>query len=91
MIAPDDPTFLYDLGVTLLEAGQLREAADTLRRVVVRCPRNTRAYYALGLALERMGQPQSAGEAYDRFLQLAPSRYADMIADARARREHLPE
>ena len=89
MIAPEDPTFLYDLGVTLLEAGELSEAADTLRRVVVRCPRNTRAYYALGLTLERMRQPQSAGAAYDRFLQLAPSRYAEMISDAKARREHL--
>lgn len=91
MIAPDDPTFLYDLGVTLLEARQLGDAAETLRRVIARCPRNTRAYYALGLVLERMQQPQSAGEAYDRFLQLAPSRYADMIADAKARREHLPQ
>jgi tetratricopeptide (TPR) repeat protein len=49
------------------------------------------AYYALGLVLEPMQQPQSAGEAYDRFLQLAPSRYGDMIADAKARREHLPQ
>ena len=89
-IAPENSTFLYDLGVTLLEAGQLSEAVDTLRDVILRCPRSTRTYYALGLTLERLQQPQAARDAYDRFLQLAPSRYTDMIADARERLAHLP-
>jgi tetratricopeptide (TPR) repeat protein len=89
-ITPENSTFLYDLGVTLLEAGQLSEAADTLHAVIVRCPRNTRAYYALGLALERLQQPQAARDAYGLFLQLAPSRYTEMIADAKVRLAHLP-
>jgi tetratricopeptide (TPR) repeat protein len=90
-IAPENSTFLYDLGVTLLEAGQLSEAADILRDVILRSPRNTRTYYALGLTLERLRQLQAARDAYDLFLRLAPSRYTDMIADARARRDHLPQ
>jgi Flp pilus assembly protein TadD len=82
---------LYDLGVTLLEAGQASEAADTLRRVVVLNPRESRASYMLGIAAARLGAYQEARDAYDRFLQLAPSRYAEMIADAKARRDHLPQ
>ncbi|HET9709534.1 MAG TPA: tetratricopeptide repeat protein [Gemmatimonadales bacterium] len=89
-IAPENSSFLYDLGVTLLEAGQLSEAADILRDVILRCPRNTRSYYALGLTLERLQQPQASRDAYDLFLKLAPSRYADMIADAKERLAHLP-
>jgi tetratricopeptide (TPR) repeat protein len=90
-VAASDPTLLYDLGVTLLEAGQASEAADTLRRVVVLNPRESRASYMLGIAAARLGAYQEAREAYDRFLQLAPSRYAEMIADAKARRDHLPQ
>lgn len=74
----------------MLEAGQTPEAAATLRRVVALNPRESRAQYVLGIAEARLGNPQAAREAYDRFLQLAPSRYGDMIADARARRERLP-
>ena len=90
LVAFDDPTLLYDLGTTLLEAGQTAEAADTLRRVVTLNPRESRASYMLGIAAARLGQFQEARAAYDRFLQLAPSRYTEMIADAKARREHLP-
>jgi len=90
MVATGDPTLLYDLGVTLLEAGQTAEAADTLRRVVTLNPRESRASYMLGIAASRQGAYHEARDAYDRFLQLAPSRYADMIADAKARRDHLP-
>jgi tetratricopeptide (TPR) repeat protein len=90
-VASGDPTLLYDLGVSLLEAGQASEAADTLRRVVVLNPRESRASYMLGIAAARLGQYQEARAAYDRFLQLAPSRYVDMIADAKARRDHLPQ
>jgi tetratricopeptide (TPR) repeat protein len=86
-----DPTLLFDLGTTLLEAGQTAEAADTLRRVVALNPRESRASYMLGIAAARLGQYQEARAAYDRFLQLAPSRYVDMIADAKARRDHLPQ
>jgi tetratricopeptide (TPR) repeat protein len=89
-VASGDPTLLYDLGTTLLEAGQTAEAADTLSRVVLLNPRESRASYMLGIAAARLGKFQEAREAYDRFLELAPSRYAEMIADAKARREHLP-
>lgn len=89
-IASNDPALLYDLGATLLESGQPGEAADTLRQVVAENPRNARAYYMLGIADGRLRQFQAARDAYDRFLQLAPSRYEDMIADAKARRAHLP-
>ena len=89
-IESDDPTMLYDLGLSLLEAGQTSEAAATLRRVLALNPRESRAHYVLGIAEARLGNPQAARVAYDRFLQLAPSRFGDMIADARARRERLP-
>lgn len=89
-IESDDPTLLYDLGLTLLEAGQTSEAAATLRRVIASNPRESRAQYMLGIAEARLGNSQAARDAYDRFLQLAPTRFGDMIADARARRERLP-
>jgi tetratricopeptide (TPR) repeat protein len=89
LVASGDPTLLYDLGVTLLEAGQASEAADTLRRVVILNPRESRASYMLGIAAARLGTYQEARDAFTRFLELAPSRYVDMIADAKARRDHL--
>lgn len=89
-VASGDPTLLYDLGTTLLEAGQTAEAADTLRRVVIQNPRESRADYMLGIAAARLGANQEARDAYNRFLQLAPSRYTDMIADAKERLAHLP-
>jgi tetratricopeptide (TPR) repeat protein len=90
LVATGDPTLLYDLGVTLLEAGQVAEAADTLRRVVTLNPRESRASYMLAIAAARLGTYQEARDAYNRFLRLAPSRYTDMIADAKERLAHLP-
>lgn len=91
LIDPENLTLQYDMGVMLLEAGQFRDAVDTLHGVIVKCPRNTRAYYAIGLAFERAQLPQLARDAYERFLQLAPSRFASLIADAKERLAHLPQ
>jgi Flp pilus assembly protein TadD len=78
------------LPAPLMAIQQTSEAADTLRRVVTLHPRESRASYMLGIAAARLGAYQEARDGYTRFLQLAPSRYTDMIADARERLSHLP-
>ena len=82
---PDDPSLVFDLGLTLANAGLLPEADSTLRRAAAANPREVRAMYVLGIVDAGLGRPPEARAAFNTFLTLAPSRYATMIADARQR------
>lgn len=66
-------------------AGRADEAATELQRAIAANPRETRAYYALALVDEQRGDTLASRAALARFVALAPSRYADLIADARRR------
>jgi tetratricopeptide (TPR) repeat protein len=83
--SPDDPSLVFDLGLTLANAGLLSEADSTLRRAAAANPREVRAMYVLGIVNVGLGRPGEARAAFNTFLSLAPSRYATMIADARQR------
>jgi len=85
MTNPEDPTLLFEHGVTLLDAGYAVAAEDTLRRSMQGNPRDSRVAYYLGVALEQLNRPTEARESYERFLTLAPSRLADKIAEAKRR------
>lgn len=80
---PEDPSLVFALGLTLANAGVLTEADSVLRRAAAANPREARAEYVLGIVNVRLGRPAEAREAFNTFLALAPSRYAEMIADAR--------
>jgi len=87
---PDDPTSMLELGLTLGKAGRLAAADSALRAAARAAPRDARVPYYLGLVAVARHQPDVAREAFERFLALAPSRYADRIADARRRLDALP-
>ncbi|PYO67067.1 MAG: hypothetical protein DMD71_08060 [Gemmatimonadetes bacterium] len=87
---PEDASLVFDLGVTLANAGLLAEADSTLRRAEAANTREVRAAYVLGVVNAGLGRPAVAREAFTTFLSLAPSRYTEMIADARQRLAALP-
>lgn len=87
---PDATSVIFNLGVTLTGAGRYAEAEAMLEQYVKVYPREPRAYYLLGVARTALGKPDAAREALSRYLALAPSRYAEQIADAQQRLATLP-
>lgn len=87
---PDDPTSLLELGLTLGKAGRLAAADSTLAAAGAAAPRDARVPYYQGLVAAARGRPADARAAFERFLSLAPARYAERIADARRRLDALP-
>lgn len=89
-VNPDDPSLVFDLGVTLANAGRDSLAFETLQAAMTANPRETRASYALGIVAARLHRYDEARSALERFLGLAPTRYSSQIADARTRLQALP-
>jgi tetratricopeptide (TPR) repeat protein len=87
---PEDPSLVFDLGGTLARASRDSEAAQVLTQAVQANPRETRAAYTLGIVEARLGKTQEARTAFTSFLALAPSRYTELIADAKLRLAALP-
>jgi tetratricopeptide (TPR) repeat protein len=86
---PDDPSLVFDLGVSLHNAGYNAEAENVLRQALEANPRETRAHLVLGAVLEAQRKDDAARLAYQRFLELAPARYASLSDDARRRLAEL--
>ena len=84
---PDDAALLTDLGQTLLRAGKMEEAADALQLAMAANPRDPYSPYLAGVTALRLDRKQMAKQAFERFLVLAPSRYAAQIVEVR---EQLP-
>jgi Flp pilus assembly protein TadD len=82
---PDDPSLLLDLGQTQARAGRFADAAATLQQASAAAPRDARPSYFLGVVLEQLGRSADARDAYERFLTLAPSRYARQIDIAKTK------
>lgn len=59
----------FNLGVLLVNAGELRDAAQAYRQARALRPEFHAAAINLGLALERMGQPEAALDAWTQALQ----------------------
>jgi tetratricopeptide (TPR) repeat protein len=73
-LAPDEPYVHYLHGSVLLAAGQADEAVAPLRRAVELEDLYAAPRFALGQALERMGDGAGALAEYQRFLELAARR-----------------
>ncbi|GIZ50394.1 tetratricopeptide repeat protein [Noviherbaspirillum aridicola] len=71
-LAPDRPSILGNLGVTLYHLGQTAQALPLLQRATAADPEFLDAWTCLGLALERTGRWQEAADAMARSLALAP-------------------
>jgi len=87
---PDDPSLLYDLGMTYAKARRWVDAAQTLATAVEMNQRDTRALYYLGVARMTLNDPAGARQAFERFVSLAPSRYAKQVDDAKRKLDALP-
>lgn len=83
--APEDPSLLLDLGITQAEAGRLDDAAVSLRAARADLPRNYRVAYYEGVVAQQLGHAADARDAFQRFLSLVPSRFADQIEEVRGR------
>jgi Tfp pilus assembly protein PilF len=82
---PDDPSLLIEWGITLGKAGRFADAEQRLLEAIQLQPRDTRAYYWLGIAQQQLGKGPEALATFERFVQLAPGRYERQIAAARQR------
>ena len=82
---PEVASLVFNLGSTLASAGRYAEAAAALEPYAAAYPRESRVFYLLGVAEQGLRQPDAAREALSRYLALAPSRYAEQIADAKQR------
>lgn len=80
---PDDPSLVLDLGATLAGAGRLDEAQQLLADAARAAPHDARSWYLLGLVARQRGDSAAAGQAFERFLAVAPSRYAEQISEVR--------
>ncbi len=80
---PDDPELVTELGVTLMRAGRLEEAADAFAQSMVAAPRDARGQYLAGVVALRLNRKDAAREAFEKFLRTAPSRFAPQMVEAR--------
>jgi tetratricopeptide (TPR) repeat protein len=84
-LRPDDPMLLLDLGRTLAATGRLDAADSALAQAAEQLPRYALIPYLRGATAWARGDRQGALAGYQRFLALAPRRYAREIEEANAR------
>jgi tetratricopeptide (TPR) repeat protein len=82
---PDDPSLLLDLGKTLAGAGDWAGAEQTLKQASDANPRDSRVPYYLGIVQQQLNKKEEARASFDRFIALAPSRYARQVDNAKQR------
>jgi len=87
---PDDSSLLYDLGLTYAKARRWADAEQSLAAAVEMNERDTRGLYYLGVVRTTLNDAAGARQAFERFVTLAPSRYAKQVDDAKRRLDALP-
>jgi len=70
--APREPTFAFNLGLTLARLGRLEEAEAALRMTVKAKPDFVQALFELGALLHRTGRLDEAEKNIRKVLRLAP-------------------
>ena len=83
--APDDASLWFDLGLTLYHSARLSEARAAFTQGRDVNPRDARLAYMLGLTDLALGATESARTDLTTAIALAPSRYSELIAEARQR------
>ena len=71
--------------ITLGKAGKMASAETRLQEAITGNPRDSRAYFWLGIAQADLGKKEEAKAAFNQFIALSPSRYAPQIASAKDR------
>lgn len=69
-LAPDNPTYYWDLATVLQAAGQPEKAADQYRRLIERRPDFAAGQFNLGILLKRALRFAEARDAYEKALSL---------------------
>ena len=87
----DDPIILFDLAVSLFNAGQAADADEPLRRAIKLNARYSPPYYVLGRVSEELGLQDEARNNYKSYLALSPLSSTDLRADAAQRLGKLPQ
>lgn len=87
----EDADLYLELGATLLQSGRTADAEEPLRRAAEMNPRDSRIPYLLGMVLTQLGKESEARVAFQRFLDIAPSGYADQIQEVKARLVATPQ
>lgn len=82
---PDDPSLLLDLGRTLSAWGDFPAADEAIKQAAAANPRDSRAWYYLGIVEQQLNKREEARAAFSRFVELAPSRYVRQVEDAKQR------
>jgi tetratricopeptide (TPR) repeat protein len=70
--SPRKPRALNNLGVALLEQGDLAAAASLFERTLRADPSSAKAWFNLGEARQRLGDCGAAMPAYERFVEFEP-------------------
>jgi protein O-mannosyl-transferase len=76
---PDYDSAYANLGIAYINLRQPDRAVAALRTAVRLNPRETTAWYRLGVTLARLGDLAGAREAYDRLLPLDPAQAARLV------------
>lgn len=87
---PDDPSLLLDLGKTLAASGDFAGAEQTLQQAMDANPRDSRVPYYLGVVQQQLSRNNDARASLNRFIALAPSRYARQVENAKQRLAAMP-
>jgi tetratricopeptide (TPR) repeat protein len=82
---PDDPSLLLDLGKAQTNAGDLAGAEQALQQAMEANPRDSRVPYYLGIVQQQLNKKEDARASFHRFIELAPSRYARQVENAKHR------
>lgn len=83
--SPDNPSLGFYLGETLANAGRWGDAEQPLQTAERANPRDSRIPYYLARVEQQLGKSAAARDEYNRFIAIAPSRFAAQIADAKQR------
>jgi hypothetical protein len=76
--------------VTLLQAGQPLAAESAFVRAAALLPYDAGAQQFLATVAQQNGHPEVARGALERFVIVAPHRYAEQVAEARRRLAGTP-
>ena len=71
------------LAVAYARSGDLPRAVEEWRQVTLKRPDDPDALYNLGTALLQLGRPDEARPVLQRFIEVAPPRYAKDVAEVR--------
>lgn len=82
-LAPDDATYLADLGVLLIVRGAADSGIAVLNRAVAAEPFFPTPHFSLGLVYEQAGLKTEAAQHFESFIALAPQNMGPAIAAAK--------